>query len=633
VHKRAHHIAALVLVTGMLLSYCLAEPSDAGDSTDLSDATVYIDKVGFKTLPNQDLRVLEILSGEVDMHTGFLHPYYLASLQAEPAVSTSVVLRNGYGEIVINCRDYPLNISGFRRAFALAFDKTLVKDIIYDGYCQEHDSIVPRCNPWCIEEELFPHYYNASPGAGNTLLDGLGFSIDPESGFRLAPNGTAFKIWVDYLSPDEVGSGSAWLAADALRALHIDAESRYIDYQVFLDRVYGHGSYDMVVMGRAFRDFSLDWLAEDFSSETVDVYKKNPSNFQNESFDLWIDQLLHGSTYEEVTEAASEMQRIIHQNVPAIVIYENTYAVAYRNDVFTGQVIDAYGNVGGPWTLRNIRRTDGRLGGTVVIAIPEEPDTLNIYHTNDDPYSAATCMIGCLYSSLYVYGPSGTPKADLATSMIVETGETNPNVPEDHVRFTFDIVQNATWNDNIPLTAQDVVYTYTYAMMTNNSLNQHLDQLYSAYSPTPYRVVLEFEEYSYWTFFDFAFAPVIPYHVFRDDTGIGLLGLAAWEPVFDPASPHVTSGPFNFTYYGGIHDSHYGRDVPYYEMSFHPFWHYANSRVLTTNTTATTGLADSTRERLFDWTRAGIGIAIGSSSAVIAFILLSILKNHRTVAA
>ncbi|TET08657.1 MAG: hypothetical protein E3J86_10270, partial [Candidatus Thorarchaeota archaeon] len=67
-----------------------------------------------------------------------------------------------------------------RRAFAYAFEKTRVTTEVMDGFSIEHDSLVPRPNGWCVEDEFDWHYYDARPDLGNQLLDDLdSTSIQP----------------------------------------------------------------------------------------------------------------------------------------------------------------------------------------------------------------------------------------------------------------------------------------------------------------------------------------------------------------------------------------------------------------------------------------------------------------------
>jgi ABC-type transport system substrate-binding protein len=595
---------------------------------------VYVDEVQYRVIENQDFRVFELLDGTIDMHSGFIDPVHYATFNADPAIDLFEAVRNGYGELLINCRQYPLNITGLRRAFALAFDKVLAKETILSGFSREHDSLIPYCNPWCIEDEFDYHYYTDDSAAGNAILDQLGFEIDPVSGYRLAPNGTPFQVEIAYCGPSLPAIRTTALSQDTLLSLHIDARIAQLDYQYFWEALNNHGNYDIIFLDKQWYDFNLDWLIEDFCSENAAVYGRNPTSFRNETFDAWAEQMQYGTSYDEVAEAVSQMQRILQYNVPALVVYHNTWLQAYRNDRFTGHVMDYLNYVPGPWTLRNIRNLDGSLGGTVTIAIRSEPSSFNHYYAVDDTYEllygGAPVILRNLYSSLYIYGPDGAIYPDLAQDTLIETPATNPSIGEGHIRFTVDIVHNATWCDGTPLTAMDIAFTFNYAVETNNTLNQGLINLFSVYSPTPFRVVFEFDHESYWAFHDFAFVPIIPYHVFRNDTGIGYEGLTSWNPVYNSTSPLVTSGPFQFSDMTTTYDSHYEHDIPCFEISRNPYWHNAMehpSRTTTSNETTSTQTSTS-EGRALDWMRLGLGLTIGLCTVVTIVALGGIVKKQ-----
>ena len=404
-----YRVSMVVMVTAVLLSLGINLPLSLATIPSELSGGVYVDNLRFIALENQDVRVNEILDGIVDLHTGFIDPVHYLSLEADPAVDVFRVPRNGYGKMIINCRDYPLNISGLRRAFAFAFDKVYENEAILDGFGLEHDSLLPSCNPWCIEDELDYHYYAADSGTGNAILDQLGFSIDPVSGFRLAPNGSAFQVDIVYFGAAIIAGGTAAIARDALHSLHIDADTTCADYTSFIELLDDHGQYDMVFLGDQWFDYDINWLVDEFCSENADIPGKNPSNFRNESFDVWANQMQFGESYEEVAEAAAQMQRILHYNVPQLVVYHNERLCAVRNDQYTGHVRDELTYFVGPWNLRNIRSLDGSFGGTVSIALGTEPDTFNIYDSGYGSYSellygGAPSIQQNMYSSLYIWG-------------------------------------------------------------------------------------------------------------------------------------------------------------------------------------------------------------------------------------
>ncbi|MDH4213841.1 MAG: ABC transporter substrate-binding protein, partial [Candidatus Thorarchaeota archaeon] len=507
----------------------------------------YVDKIVYKVISNQDQRVLAMQAGEIEMDNAFFDPVHYDTLDADEDISIFSALRNGYGHITINCRDAPLNESVLRRAFAYAFDKTRVTSEIMDGWSQEQDSLVPYPNGWCIEDEFTYHYYTDQSSIGNALLDATGYFVIGGDGFRTY-RGQPFDIEIEYSSASqEIAGGTAQIGVDALTDLHINARTRAADFNEYISRLDSHGLYDMVFYAFNYYSNDVDWLAYEYWSEYADTPYQNPTNFRNETYDSWRAQLLYGTTYEEVFEAAAEMQKILLYNVPRLVVYENTYNQAYRNDKFTGHVADLGRYITGPWTMRKVHEIDGTTGGTLSVAISEEPDSFNIYVTNS-AYSAA--ILENLWPALYSFGPDLNPYPDLAESMLIETHADNSDVPDGHTRFTVDIIQNATWSDGVQLTADDVAFSMTYAFESyvyGNPAGTDIGDLVAAYAPTPYRVVIEFSTESYWHFSNFAYDTIIPKHIFNNVDGIGYAGWNTWNPVFDPAEPNVNAGPFRFT--------------------------------------------------------------------------------------
>ncbi|MFX1580042.1 MAG: ABC transporter substrate-binding protein [Promethearchaeota archaeon] len=511
----------------------------------------YVDRLVYKVIDNQDQRIVAIQAGEIEMDTTFLGRRYLDSLGFEdPDISIFSALRNGYGHITINCAKYPLNISAFRRAFAYAFDKTRVTAEIMDGFSQEHDSLVPYVSGWCIEDDMPYHYYTAQVATGAAMLDDAGFTIDPDTGFRLTPDGTAFDVVIEYASSSpEIAGGTAQIGVDALRALNVNAKTQAADFNEYITRCGCHNVYDMVFYSVDFYGNDVDWLAYEYWSDYADVPYQNPTNFRNATYDSWRNQLLHGTTYEEVHEAATQMQLILQYNVPRLVVYENTYMQAYRNDQFIGHVPDLVRYITGPWTMRNIRKANGDIGGIVTIAIPSAINTLNPFMGYSDVWIDG---LDSLYSSLYRLDPMQHPIGDLATNCTLETHDDNQAIPAGHTRFTISMIQNATWTDGQPLTAEDVANTFSYILESGNfgnPLANQLSDLYAVYTPGPYQVVFEFISESYWHFNNFAYVKILPKHIFGEQKEIAFDEWNNWNPVFNHQDPLITCGPFVFTDY------------------------------------------------------------------------------------
>jgi len=575
----------------------------------------YIDKLVFQVINEQDQRVLAMQAGTIEMDNSFFDPVHYDTLDADPDISIFSAIRNGYGHITINTRDAPLNETVLRRAFAYAYDKTRVTTEVMDGWSQEHDSLVPYPQGlWCIEDELPWHYYTDQSELGNQILNASGLFEYGLDGWRTYKGQPIDTIEIEYSSNSEqIAGATARIGVDALLALDIHAVSKAANFNEYIARLYSHGDYDMVFFAYNFYGSDITGLGDRYRSDYADLDEFNPSNFRNETFDRCLPQFWYGTTYEEVWNASKWMQLILHEQVPLLVVYENTYNQAYRNDKFTGHVPDSGRYIVGPWTLRNIHLIEGSTatqwatGGTVTMAISEEPDAFNIY-TTSSAYSGA--ILDEMWSSLYTFAPDLNAYPDLAVGYVQENHDDNPDVPEGHMRFTIDIVQNATWTDGEPLTANDVAFTFTYAFESyqyGNPAGTLLRDLESATALTPYRVQLEFNRESYWGFNNWAFQTIIPEHIFNDVDGIGYQGWNTWNPEFDPTHPNVYSGPFIFT------DMEAGE---FYELTYNPTFYYGVDHPEPTTTT--------TPPPEVDWTLAIVAGAVGAAVVILVggFILL-----------
>jgi ABC-type transport system substrate-binding protein len=521
-----------------------------------------VDELEYRVIPFQDDRVLAIQAGEIEMDTSFFDPVHLPTLSDWIDVDIYSALRNGYGHITINCAKYPLNISGFRRAFAYAFDKTRVTVEIMNGFSQEHDSLVPYVSGWCIEDNLPYHYYTAQPEIGNEILDNRGFVIDPDTGWRNAPDGSTLHVVIAYASSSpEIAGGIARIAADALHSLYVDAEAVAYGFDEY-SRL--RPDFDMVFYATDFNSLDVEWLAYEYWSDRQFSVNDYDHEFRNDTFDAWRDQLLHSTTYEGVYEASANMQMILHENVPRLVVYENTYMQTYRNDIYEGHVRDLCRYITGPWTMRKVHRISGE-GGSVPIAVAQEPDSFNIFVAQSPPSQS---ILDNLYSSLFRRDPNQHPVMDLAKGIEIRTHQEDASIPDGHTRFILEIVTNATWSDGTPLTAQDVAFTFTYILESSHYGNPAaipLTDLSQAVAIDSHTVRLDFITESYWHFENFAYVKIIPKHVFDDTGEIGYQGWNLWNPVFDADEPHVTCGPYVFSDY---------EPGEFYRLGKNPLYHY-----------------------------------------------------------
>ncbi|MHA1929298.1 MAG: ABC transporter substrate-binding protein [Candidatus Thorarchaeota archaeon] len=526
------------------MTFALIPTADA-DTIDNKNGP-YVDKIVYSVITQDDQQVLALMDDEIDLIGDMVDPTFLATLLEAEDIDVANVQRNGYGYVVINTQKYPLNITAFRRATAFALDKEGISDTCWDGLSQPGDSPVPTVNPWTIEGQLPYTYYEANVALGNQLLDDAGFVIDPVTGFREAPNGAAFDVLVECAQSSNIAIEVGQYVADALDDLSIDAASVPTDFYEYLNRLYFHGDFDMVFMGSTFTSFDVDWLAYEFWSEYADEPYQNFAMFANDTYDSWREQLLYATTYEEVYEAAIEMQRILVYQVPYLVCYANQLLSAYRTDRFEGHVNDVSDGVPGWWTNYKVHLKDsegGPAGGTFRWSNPMDIDTFN-FMVSSSPYANNINMM--MWESLIRIGPDGNDLPWLAEDYLMETHEDNPSVPDGYTQMTFNLIQNATWTDGMPLTAEDVAFSLNYYRNApGNPYGPDLTDMIAAYAPTTYTLIVQFSSVSFWHLHTVAYKPVLPKHVFEV---IGVDGWNIWNPN-PPITAMVTSGPFNVSDY------------------------------------------------------------------------------------
>lgn len=621
---RRNRLLAITLVTAfmfMALSPALGGAQPIVTLADLNKGP-FVDKVVFKVIATEDNMILAMQSGAVDLHDSFIEPSTIPIFDADPNIEISEnILRNAYGHIVMNNAKSPMNWTEFRVAFALAFDKTRVQTEVFQGLSKLHDSLVVYTNDlFCIEDDLPYHYYLPQVAEGNQLLNDTGFGFDPVTGYRTDPNGNPISIEIAYSpSSPAIAGGTAQIGVDALRALHIEAVTNQADFNTYSSNLDQHGDYDMIFYATIFYGKTLDYLVQRYGSEYADVPYQNPANFRNEEVDLILDDIMAAQTYEEAYDACAEFQLKMQDLVPILITYENYYLQGYRTDKFSGHIVDQGRYLNSKWNLQRIHKLDGTYGETLSLRIGQEPDTFNIF-TSNSGYTSN--VISTMYSLLYDFGPDLDPYPVLAEGYLEEThdgvvGVANPAVPVGHHRFTFDVIQNATWSDGVKLTAEDVAFTFTYLLETlplgNPSGASFADaNLFAVYAPSTYKVVVEFATVSYWNFGIAAYNYIIPKHIFEPGAGIGYEGWNTWNPAFNPEDPFVTCGPFKFT------DMEAGE---FYEVTIDPLWAYLPEDRFATPT-ETTGPTDTVPPP--DYTLAIVAGAVGAAVVILVggFVLL-----------
>ncbi len=614
VYRKGTALTALAL---LLLLFALPAPALAQPPPGGLKSGPYIDKIVYDIIPDPVDQTTALLNNEIDLIGCPIDIDLFNFAWAPEDIELSSTLVNGYEYVCINCAKYPYNITSFRRALGFALDKRGICINIMYGEATPLDACVPALNPFSIEGQLPYSYYDNDLIEGNALLDNAGFEDLDYDGFREAPDGSNFSVWVQADNSSRIDVAVGQFVVDALHDLQVDAT---LNMSSDLDYILRSGGirlldYDMYVYQRAFDDYDVDWLAYEFWSENADNLYLNHPSFRNETYDSWRNLLLNATVAWDFRAAAHELQKIVAYECPIIPVFENILFHAYRTDRYEGHVNDIVTGVPGWWTNYKIHlRADagGPWGGTFRRSIPHGISSFNFMVTSD-PY--AMNMFKLLYDSLLKLDANGLDMMWLAESFLAETHADNFAVPEGHTRFTFNLIQNATWTDGTPLTAEDAAYTMNYYHdAPGNPYGYDLTNMTLAYAETTYTLIVEFSSESYWHLYNIAYKPIIPKHVFEE---VGVNDWNLWNPE-PPGEMMVTSGPFNISDY---------QEGEFIELTFNPSYFYTWSPCppyVTTPTSTTDFAPSSPLEWLINTLKSmsPLGLGIVTCSLIVIFTVI-----------
>ncbi len=597
---RAKRTIAITLVAAFALMAISPIFATAQTVPGFAKTGPYIEKLRFDVITSDDLQVLALQNNEIDLIDGFLDSSFIPTIEGAANIELTNVLRNGYGFVTINTDRYPLNYTAVRRAIAFALDKNAISADIFEGFSGPQDSPVPKQNGWSIENELLYHYYEKDVAKGIELLEAAGFVIPPGETFRTGPNGDFKPILVECASSSPVAIEVGAFIAAALNDLNIAATSEPTDFYEYLGRLNNHLEYDMCFLAWNFGGSDVDFLGKEWASWNADEPFLNFPNFKNATYDSYIDDLLHSTDYDTVYAAAAELQKIWVYECPYIITYQNIMYHAWRNDKFEGHVNDWSEGVPGSWTNKKVHlkadQAGAPFGGTFRWSNSLDLDTFNLLGAS----SAYTIVVlDEMYDSMMTLDSTGLDMMWLAETYTAQTHADNEEVPAGHTRFTFNLLQNATWTDGTQLTAEDVAFSLNFLRdAPGNRYRPDLLEMSAAYAPSTYTVVVEFNTESFWHLHGVAFKPIFPKHVMQE---IVIEDWSQWSPN-PPVEEFVTSGPFNVSEYVA---------GEFCELTYNPNYFFGPDRTTTPTDTDTTPVTQP------DFTMAIVAGAVGAAVVIL----------------
>lgn len=345
----------------------------------------YLTDETFSLYSDQSAAVLALKAGEVDylynplgLQRG-LQSQIVGDENLQPVVNSVY----GFRYLAFNFRKEPMAHQGFRDAVAFMIDKEYVANSVLQGVAFPLYATMPEANAAWYNEAKADEYAAVYTGlTWSTGWDG-GPLVDAD-GAEYTATGTEARLraavdaltndgfsWPEGQAPDFVnnaiqpGSGIlldgapapsieilapgpgydplratySLIIAQSLKDLGFDATALPTDFNVIVNKVFvpqedGTLAFDMYILGYSLGDPSFPSYHESFYAGYNDTLLNDGNNaagFQDDEFDALVGQYNLAKTKDEAYDIMWQMEDIIFEKKPMILLFDTGILEAYRS--------------------------------------------------------------------------------------------------------------------------------------------------------------------------------------------------------------------------------------------------------------------------------------------------------------
>ena len=316
-----------------------------------------VDELVFRVFKNEEAMVQALRKGEIDFAEA-IPANLFESIKNVDGIQTHVGAAGSFTQMSFNmvangderpyCQDYNLDMDpcestghpalldqDVRTAIAQSIDKASLIDKVLNGYGEIGTTVVPpQTAPrwhWSPIETESQIPFDIEQ-AKQTLED-AGYRDTDNDGVREMPGGgrpLEFRFMLRSESPDSVKAGQfiqGWL-----KQIGIDTKTESVTDSKLLDE-WGGNNYDMYIYGWG-PDPDPDFILSTFTTEQCLSW--SDTCYSNPEYDALYEQQHTTADVEERKGIVEEMQRILYEESPELVLWYDNDLQAYRSDRWTG---------------------------------------------------------------------------------------------------------------------------------------------------------------------------------------------------------------------------------------------------------------------------------------------------------
>jgi ABC-type transport system substrate-binding protein len=439
-------------------------PSGFSPNGPLVDQLVYF----VYPIQDQEVALMQLQAGQLHAYDSSISNSSVYELSFNSEIEVNSELSSVYRQFTLNCQVFPTNITAYRRALAYALDKFRVVTKSTGGLAEPLDTPIPLSNPfYACEQDMQEHFYYFEPDKANDSLQAANFIDTPDSphpGWRyfdadMSGNWTLGDKRGDVLAPEGVKTEVIVIAGNwpstaagvelvkGMWSCGLQADLTEVMSGMFSFGFWKtHGNIicftrSLPAPGEPYHLY--DVFHSDGFDNTAFHYYSNPQ------YDYNVTMMMQAPTLPEARGWAINCCRILIEDMPMIVCYNEIHNHAYRTDLWEGFVdmvgVNRFGD--NPWTLRKVHIKETLGGPWAPIQNPMNPNieyyvalTEGMWSTNVleyPPDDETQRVMNQIYSRLWQLDPyTWDPVPDLAWNWSIEPTTASGDI-QDGQKFAF----------------------------------------------------------------------------------------------------------------------------------------------------------------------------------------------------
>jgi peptide/nickel transport system substrate-binding protein len=309
----------------------------------------HIQNLVFRLFDNAEAMVAALKKGEIDFADNIPADLF-NSLKGQPNIAQNVAAPTTFDQMSFNMLpngQKPKNGAGpastanpalqdknVRLAIAHAIDKQTLIDKALGGHGEVGTSIVPSGFPQYHWQPTADQTIDFDIPQANQILDDAGYKMGPD-GLRIDPKTgkpLIFRFFLLTSQPQEIKEApfiKGWL-----KQIGIQLNTQVMTEGKFTDTWYAN-DFDMYMWGWG-PDPDPDFIVSTFTTGQVDSW--SDTGYQNPAYDALYEQQRVAIDTSTRKDLLNQMQQIIYEEVPEVVLYYQEDLQAYRTDRWTGFV-------------------------------------------------------------------------------------------------------------------------------------------------------------------------------------------------------------------------------------------------------------------------------------------------------